>query len=92
MGKVVWLSAYAHMSVAGDIKDLKSTGECACVDGCLTGSTLGSSCEFTLFHSVGDCCGMHVTCTGDNYVKYLNVSIKSVVEEYTIEMTCANVL
>ena len=44
--------------------DLKCSRECACIDGCSTVGTQGSSCEFASHHGACDCCGMHLIHAG----------------------------
>ena len=69
-GYVVWVNVYAHMSVAGDYRRPQIfQGVCLCqwVFDC---GHLGSS------HSACDLCGMHVTHTGDQSEKWLNISVR----------------
>ena len=46
------------------MEGLMHTGECACLDECLTVGTWGDSCECALRHGACDYCGVHVTHTG----------------------------
>ena len=70
---------------------LKYTGECACVDGCLTVGPWGDSCEYALHHGACDCCEIHVIYVCCNHARWQNIHVKLTVIEYTNRIYCIGV-